>query len=62
VDQGQAAEWSTVAPNYFSVAKARRELDYKPLFATDKAMQDCLPYRLELFEMVQAAGLDPAKV
>jgi hypothetical protein len=32
----------------------------RPLFTTDKAMQDCLPYYLELFEEVQAAGLDPA--
>jgi 3beta-hydroxy-Delta5-steroid dehydrogenase / steroid Delta-isomerase len=52
--------------NYFSVDKARRDLGYEPLFTTDNAMQDCLPYYVELFEkvskMATAAGLDPAKV
>jgi 3beta-hydroxy-delta5-steroid dehydrogenase/steroid delta-isomerase len=48
--------------NYFSVAKARRDLGYQPLFTTEKAMHDCLPYYIELFKEVRAAGLDPAKV
>ena len=30
--------------NYFSIAKAERDLGYRPLFTTDQAMGDCLPY------------------
>jgi 3beta-hydroxy-delta5-steroid dehydrogenase/steroid delta-isomerase len=41
--------------NYFSVEKARRELGYEPLYTTDKAMHDCLPYYVDLFDQVQAA-------
>jgi 3beta-hydroxy-delta5-steroid dehydrogenase/steroid delta-isomerase len=48
--------------NYFSVEKARRDLGYEPVFTTEKAMQDCLPYYVELFEQVKATGLEPAKV
>ena len=48
--------------NYFSVAKARRDLGYEPLLTTDKAMQDCVPYYVELFERVKAAGRDPVTV
>ena len=49
--------------NYFSVAKARRELGYEPPFSTDKAMHDCLPYYVELFDKVKAAHRGkPAKV
>jgi 3beta-hydroxy-Delta5-steroid dehydrogenase / steroid Delta-isomerase len=48
--------------NYFSVDKARRELGYDPLYTTDKAMHDCLPYYVELFEKVKAAGArEPAR-
>ncbi|GBE64531.1 steroid Delta-isomerase [Mycobacterium sp. MFM001] len=42
--------------NYFSVAKAQRDLGYKPLFTTEQAMTDCLPYYCELFEKVKAAS------
>jgi 3beta-hydroxy-Delta5-steroid dehydrogenase / steroid Delta-isomerase len=48
--------------NHFSVEKARRDLGYEPVFTTEKAMQDCLPYYVELFEQVKATGLEPAKV
>jgi 3beta-hydroxy-Delta5-steroid dehydrogenase / steroid Delta-isomerase len=42
--------------NYFSVAKAERDLGYKPLFTTEQAMAECLPYYCELFEEVKAAA------
>jgi 3beta-hydroxy-Delta5-steroid dehydrogenase / steroid Delta-isomerase len=48
--------------NYFSVAKARRDLGYEPLFTTDRAMQDCMPYYIKLFEEIQAAGRERAEV
>lgn len=40
--------------NYFSIDKARRDLGYEPLFTTEQAMADCLPYYKELFERVRA--------
>ncbi len=40
--------------NYFSIAKAERDLGYRPLFTTAQAMRDCLPYYLELFEQMKA--------
>lgn len=40
--------------NYFSIDKARRELGYEPLFTTEQAMVDCLPYYCELFQQVKA--------
>jgi 3beta-hydroxy-delta5-steroid dehydrogenase/steroid delta-isomerase len=46
--------------NYFSVEKARRDLGYQPLFTTEKAMHDCLPYYIDLFEKVKAAEAEPA--
>jgi 3beta-hydroxy-delta5-steroid dehydrogenase/steroid delta-isomerase len=42
--------------NYFSVAKAERDLGYRPLFTTEQAMVDCLPYYVDLFEQVTAAA------
>jgi 3beta-hydroxy-delta5-steroid dehydrogenase/steroid delta-isomerase len=39
--------------NYFSIDKARRDLNYEPLFTTEKAMQECMPYYVELFEKVK---------
>jgi 3beta-hydroxy-delta5-steroid dehydrogenase/steroid delta-isomerase len=42
--------------NYFSIAKARRDLGYRPLFTTDKAMADCLPYYTDLYAQMKAAG------
>jgi 3beta-hydroxy-Delta5-steroid dehydrogenase / steroid Delta-isomerase len=48
--------------NYFSVAKARRDLGYRPLLTTEKAMQHCVPYYVELFDRIEAAGREPAEV
>jgi 3beta-hydroxy-delta5-steroid dehydrogenase/steroid delta-isomerase len=42
--------------NYFSIAKARRDLGYQPLFTTEHAMRECLPYYTELFEQMKGAG------
>jgi 3beta-hydroxy-delta5-steroid dehydrogenase/steroid delta-isomerase len=42
--------------NYFSVAKARRDLGYRPLFTTEQAMAECLPYYVELFRQIKAAA------
>jgi len=42
--------------NYFSIAKAQRELGYEPLYTTARAMQECLPYYKQLYvQMKQAA-------
>jgi len=42
--------------NYFSVNKARRDLGYEPLFTTEQAMRECLPYYVELFKKMEAAS------
>lgn len=42
--------------NYFSVAKASRDLGYRPLFTTEQAMADCLAYYTELFDQMKAAA------
>jgi 3beta-hydroxy-Delta5-steroid dehydrogenase / steroid Delta-isomerase len=42
--------------NYFSIAKAQRDLGYRPLFTTKQAMQECLPYYIELFQQVKAGA------
>ena len=42
--------------NYFSVAKAGRDLGYQPLFSTEQATRDCLPYYQDLFDQVKAAA------
>ncbi len=47
--------------NYFSVAKATRDLGYRPLFTTEQAMVECLPYYIELFNQMKAAA-HPAAV
>jgi 3beta-hydroxy-delta5-steroid dehydrogenase/steroid delta-isomerase len=44
--------------NYFSIAKAQRDLGYRPLFTTDEAMHDCLPYYLALFDQMKAQAHD----
>jgi len=36
--------------NYFSIEKARRDLGYEPLYTTDQAMEECLPYYKELHQ------------
>src|SRR5580693_8210183 len=47
--------------NYFSVDKATRDLGYQPLFTTEQAMTECLPYYTELFDQMKAAA-SPAPV
>jgi 3beta-hydroxy-delta5-steroid dehydrogenase/steroid delta-isomerase len=42
--------------NYFSIAKAQRDLGYRPLFTTEQAMEECLPYYKDLFEQVKASS------
>jgi 3beta-hydroxy-Delta5-steroid dehydrogenase / steroid Delta-isomerase len=39
--------------NYFSIAKARRDLGYEPLFTTEQAMAECLPYYVGLFNQMK---------
>jgi 3beta-hydroxy-Delta5-steroid dehydrogenase / steroid Delta-isomerase len=40
--------------NYFSIAKAERDLGYQPLFTTEKAMAECLPYYTDLYSQMKA--------
>jgi 3beta-hydroxy-Delta5-steroid dehydrogenase / steroid Delta-isomerase len=47
--------------NYFSVEKARREIAYEPLYTTEEAMQGCLPYYIDLYKQIKAAGCVPTK-
>ena len=39
--------------NYFSTAKAKRDLGYEPVFTTAQAMDECLPYYVELFHTME---------
>ncbi|MBE0703677.1 MAG: steroid delta-isomerase, partial [Afipia sp.] len=41
--------------NYFSIAKAKRDLGYEPLFNTEQAMKECMPYYVDLFRQMEAA-------
>ena len=41
--------------NYFSIAKAQRDLGYQPLFSTERAMAQCLPYYVDLFHQMKGA-------
>ncbi len=43
--------------NYFSTAKAERDLGYRPLYTTTAAMADCLPYYTDLYAQMKGAGL-----
>lgn len=45
--------------NYFSIAKAQRDLGYQPLYTTAEALDHCLPYYVELFERMKADAADP---
>ena len=48
--------------NYFSIGKAKRDLGYEPLFNTEQATRDCMPYYTDLFDQMQkAAGKDSSK-
>jgi 3beta-hydroxy-delta5-steroid dehydrogenase/steroid delta-isomerase len=42
--------------NHFSVAKATRDLGYRPLFTTEQAMAECLPYYTKLFDQIKVAA------
>ncbi|ANI41532.1 3-beta-hydroxysteroid dehydrogenase [Mycolicibacterium vaccae] len=45
--------------NYFSIGKARRDLGYEPLFSTEQAMAECLPYYVDLFEQMKSEAGRP---
>jgi 3beta-hydroxy-Delta5-steroid dehydrogenase / steroid Delta-isomerase len=45
--------------NYFSIAKAQRDLGYQPLFTTERAMAECLPYYVDLFHQMKGAAPQP---
>jgi 3beta-hydroxy-Delta5-steroid dehydrogenase / steroid Delta-isomerase len=40
--------------NYFSIEKARRDLGYEPLFTTEKALSECLPYYVDMFAQMKS--------
>jgi len=46
--------------NYFSIAKAQRDLGYQPLYTTQEALEHCLPYYVELFNQMKAESAQPA--
>ena len=43
--------------NYFSIAKAKRDLGYEPLFTSAQAVRECLPYYTELFEQMKSEAV-----
>ncbi len=43
--------------NYFSIAKASRDLGYRPLFTTEQAMSECLPYYVNMFQEMKSQAL-----
>ena len=43
--------------NYFSIAKASRDLGYQPLFNTEQAMSECLPYYVDMFQQMKNQAL-----
>ncbi|ULE31392.1 3-beta-hydroxysteroid dehydrogenase [Mycobacterium sp. IDR2000157661] len=45
--------------NYFSIAKAERDLGYRPLFTTEQAMAHCLPYYVDLYRQMESASKEP---
>ena len=46
--------------NYFSIAKAQRDLGYHPLFTTEQAMADCVSYYVALFHHMRSETKEPA--
>lgn len=40
--------------NFFSIAKATRDLGYRPKFTTEQALSECLPYYVEMFEQMKS--------
>lgn len=45
--------------NYFSIAKAERDLGYRPLFTTAQALEQCTPYYVELFHQMRTENAHP---
>ncbi|TGB37498.1 NAD-dependent epimerase/dehydratase family protein [Mycolicibacterium peregrinum] len=45
--------------NYFSIAKAKRDLGYEPLFTTEQAMAECMPYYVDMFHQMESAKKEP---
>lgn len=43
--------------NFFSIAKASRDLGYQPLFTTEQALSECLPYYVGMFEQMKREAL-----
>ena len=49
--------------NHFSIAKAKRDLGYRPLFTTEQAMTECTPYYVDLFHRMDAkTAVQPSPV
>ncbi|WP_395310324.1 NAD-dependent epimerase/dehydratase family protein [Mycobacterium sp. AMU20-3851] len=48
--------------NYFSIDKARRDLGYQPLFTTEQALDECLPYYTELFRSMESQDAEAVTV
>jgi 3beta-hydroxy-Delta5-steroid dehydrogenase / steroid Delta-isomerase len=46
--------------NFFSVAKASRDLGYQPLFSTEKALSECLPYYVDMFGEMKSQAVKAA--
>ena len=46
--------------NYFSIAKAQRDLGYQPPFTTEAAMSHCMPYYVDLFHRMKGIKPPPA--
>ncbi|MGP4058738.1 3-beta-hydroxysteroid dehydrogenase [Mycobacterium sp. 4D054] len=46
--------------NYFSIAKAERDLGYRPLFTTEQALEHCMPYYVDLFHRMKNEAAQPA--
>lgn len=42
--------------NFFSIEKARRDLGYQPVFTTEQAMRDCLPYYTEMYAQMKVTA------
>ncbi len=42
--------------NYFSIAKARRELGYEPLYNTQQGLKECIPYYIEMYNKMKLAA------
>jgi 3beta-hydroxy-delta5-steroid dehydrogenase/steroid delta-isomerase len=45
--------------NYFSIAKAQRDLGYQPTFTTKQALEQCTTYYVDLFHRMKAESGTP---